>query len=102
MHPVEKHLKETAFAGVEGTRIEGTIALSDELINLGIVEALAKLKAAGADTTQPVTTEAAGTKSAGESVDFDPKAMLQKLDIERLQYRTEQGKTMVDFKAGFG
>ena len=102
MHPVEKHLKETAFAGVEGTKIEGTIALSDELINLGIMEALAKFKAAGAEQPKPATTEAAGTQATAEAAAFDPKAVLQKLDIERLNYRTEAGKTMVDFKAGFG
>ena len=40
MHPVQKHLFDTNFKDLDGTRIEGTIALSDELINLGIMDFL--------------------------------------------------------------
>ena len=101
MHPVQKHLMETEFSGLEGTAIEGTIALSDELINLGLLEALAKLKAAGQPTTVKASTEAAGTQQAAEA-ELDPQALLKKLTVEKLKYRTEAGRTMVDIKANFG
>ncbi|OAV46161.1 hypothetical protein [Lewinella sp. 4G2] len=104
MHPVQKHLMETEFSGLEGTAIEGTIALSDELINLGIMEALAKLKAAGQETTAKGTTEAAGTQAAAQAEDaeIDPKIFLKKLNVDKLHYRTENGRMLVDIKANFG
>ena len=100
MHPVQKHLMDTNFADLAGTQIEGTVAISDELVNLGLMEALAKLKAAAG----PATTEAAATAEATKvaAPDVDPKALLAQLNIERLQYRTEQGKTMLDVKLNFG
>ena len=101
MHPVQQHLMDTDFAGLNGTEIEGTVALSDELINLGIMEVLAKLKSAGQPKPVKATTEAAGTRKAGEP-EMDPQQLLQKLRVDEFTYRTEQGKTMLDFKAGFG
>ncbi|NJC25371.1 hypothetical protein [Neolewinella antarctica] len=104
MHPVQKHLMDTEFSGLEGTRFEGTIALSDELINLGILEALAKLKSAGQPNTTETTAPKVAVQGPSESSEpsVDPKALLQKLNVDKLRYRTEDGKTMVDIKLNFG
>lgn len=101
MHPVQKHLMETEFSGLAGTEFEGTIALSDELINLGLMEVLAKLKAAGQPKSPATPAEAAVKKSSAEA-EMDPKMLLKNLTVEKLEYRTEEGKTMLELKANFG
>ncbi len=103
MHPVQKHLMDTDFRDLAGTRIEGTIALSDELINLGLMEVLAQLKTMGAASTITAPTEAAATRATVEAEpSVDPKALLKNLQIDQLEYRTEAGKTVLEIKAGFG
>lgn len=98
MHPVEKHLLDTELAGLEGTRIEGTIAFSNDLVNAGLLEMLAKLKAPAAPQTTTDTTSSARPATTP----IDPAALLKKLDVKVLRYRTEAGKTLVDVKGGFG
>jgi len=44
MHPVQKHLFDTNFKDLAGSKIEGTIAISDELINMGIMDFINGLK----------------------------------------------------------
>ena len=102
MHPVQKHLVDTEFSGLEGTEVEGTLALSDELINLGLLEILAKIKTMGQPKPVRAITEAEGTQKQVAGAAVDPQVMLKKLRVDRLNYRTEQGTTMVDFKVGFG
>ncbi|MFK8162910.1 MAG: hypothetical protein AB8H12_10655 [Lewinella sp.] len=95
MHPVQKHLFDTNFKDLEGTKIEGTIALSDELINLGIMDFLNGLKSGA-------TPRAATAPSPAPAAAPDPKALLALLDIETLKFRTENGKAMLDVKASLG
>jgi hypothetical protein len=94
MHPVQKHLFDTNFKDLEGTRIEGTIALSDELINLGIMDFINDLKAPSAGPASENVTNAPAAAP-------DPKALLAKLDIETLKIRAREGKILLEVKAGF-
>jgi len=95
MHPVQKHLFDTNFRDLSGTKLEGTIALSDELINLGILDFLQQLQ-------QPDANAKTAKPAAAESTSPMPKPadLLKMLTIEEVKYRTEAGKTMVDIKAG--
>jgi hypothetical protein len=94
MHPVKKHLFDTNFKDLEGTRIEGTIALSDELINLGILDFLNGLKAG---STAPVSKSASAAPEAAP----DPKSLLANLDIETLEIKAVDGRFLLKVKAGF-
>lgn len=94
MHPIQKHLFDTNFKDLEGTRIEGTIVLSDELINLGIMDFISSLKS---DASAPASISSASAPAAAP----DPKAILAKLDIEKLQVKAEKGKILLEVKAGF-
>ncbi|MFT5999590.1 MAG: hypothetical protein ACI81P_002048 [Neolewinella sp.] len=94
MHPVQKYLFDTNFKDLKGTRIEGTIALSEELINLGIMDFINSLKTA-------VPAPAAIGSSSAPAAAPDPKALLAKLDIETLQVRAEKGKFLLEVKVGF-
>lgn len=95
MHPVQKHLFDTNFKDLAGTRIEGTIALSDELINQGIMDFLNSLKG------EPAAPASKSTSPAPAAAP-DPKALLALLDIETLKFRSENGKAMLDVKVGLG
>lgn len=98
MHPVQKHLFDTKFKDLAGTRIEGTIALSDELINLGIMDFLAGLKSSA---PSPATegSPAPAPAAAPEKMP-DPKELLALLDVEKLAFRSEAGRIFVDVAAG--
>lgn len=96
MHPVQKHLFDTDFKDLAGTRIEGTIALSEELINLGVMDFLNGLTA----PTPPGDASSEPPKTAPGAAPPDPKALLKLLTIDQLQIRLEQGKLKVDVKAG--
>jgi hypothetical protein len=98
MHPIQKHLFDTNFKDLEGTRIEGTIALSEELINLGIMDFINSLKNAAPAPTSKSSAVATAPIATGAP---DPKALLAKLDIETLQVRAEKGKILLEVKAGF-
>lgn len=94
MHPVQKHLFDTNFKDLAGSKIEGTIAISDELINMGIMDFINGLKS-GAESDaskEPSTVPAAAPDSP------NPKALLALLDIETLKFRTGEGKAMLDVK----
>jgi hypothetical protein len=94
MHPVQKHLFDTNFKDLEGTRIAGTIALSEELINLGIMDFVNGLK------SSPTASASEGSSSAPAAAP-DPKALLAKLDIEKLEVKAKEGKILLEIKAGF-
>lgn len=94
MHPVQKHLFDTNFQDLAGTRIEGTIALSEELINLGIMDFINGLKAPATDL--PVEKKTASSTSAMP----DPQSMLKLLNVEKLEVKMEKGKLLVEVKAG--
>ncbi|MBB4078730.1 hypothetical protein GGR28_001343 [Lewinella aquimaris] len=97
MHPVLKHLIETDFADLNGTHVEGQIALSDDIINMGLHEVLSQLRQpAVPKDTAPAPPPAANTS---ESMP-DPRVLLSKLKVEHLKYRTEVGKTVLEIKAG--
>jgi len=97
MHPVQQHLFDTNFKDLAGTRLEGTIALSDELINLGIMDFLADLKSGNSgETVGPVAPSVAPAASPLP----DPKALLALLDVEHLKFRTEKGKAVLEVKVG--
>lgn len=93
MHPIQKHLFDTNFKDLEGTRIEGTIALSEELINLGILDFINSLKTATPDP-------ASKSSDAAPAAAPDPKALLALLDFEKLQVQMVKGKILVEVKAG--
>lgn len=95
MHPVQKHLFDTNFKDLAGTRIEGTIALSEELINLGVADFLNGLTAPAPASAPTAPKE----PKAGNSFP-DPQALLKLLTVDQLQIRLEQGKMKVDVKAG--
>jgi len=97
MHPVQKHLFDTNFKDLAGTQIEGTIALSDELINLGIMDFLSGLKNGVAPTavTEPSTAPAAAPTAMP-----DPKQLLAILDVETINFRSEAGRVLLDLKMG--
>lgn len=95
MHPVQKHLFDTNFKDLAGTRIEGTIVVSEDLINLGIMDFINGLKAPATPPGTPASP--AASSSAGMP---DPKALLQVLNVEKLNVRMEKGKLLVDVKAG--
>lgn len=105
MHPVLRHLLDTDFADLAGSRIDGRIAVTDELVNKGLHEAIATLTrpAAPAKTTAPASAPSAPgpTPYADKAVEMpDPKALLRKLDVEKLQYRTEAGRTVLEIACG--
>ena len=94
MHPVQKHLFDTNFKDLAGSSIEGTIALSDELINMGIMDFLNGLKA-GAES-EP--SGGPNTAPAAAPAPPDPKALLALLDVETLKFRSADGRAMLDLK----
>lgn len=94
MHPVEKHLFDTNFKDITGAQLEGTIALSDEIINLGFGELLGQLNA----TANTSSKTGASPKTESPVATPDPQAMLQLLNIQQLKYRTETGKTILEIK----
>ncbi|MEO0732046.1 MAG: hypothetical protein AAFZ52_04380 [Bacteroidota bacterium] len=91
MHPVQKYLFATNFRDLAGAKLEGTLALSDEIVNLGLGELLLALKTTSA-------TPGADATHKTSSPSPDPKALAGLLEVEELQYRTEKGRTLVDIK----
>ena len=97
MHPVQKHLFDTNFKDLDGTRIEGTIALSDELINLGIMDFLSCLKSSAAS---PAPSASSPAPAAAPAAMPSPMKLLAILEVEKLKFRSESGRIFVDVKAG--
>jgi len=95
MHPVQKHLFETNFRDLAGSQLEGTIALSDDLINLGLGELLLQLKPKAASKTESTLASSSSPNTLPS-----PTELLGLLEIEKLHYRTEEGKTILEIKAG--
>ncbi|MEL7162258.1 MAG: hypothetical protein AAFN92_15990 [Bacteroidota bacterium] len=95
MHPVQKHLFDTNFRDLAGTKLEGTLALSDEIINLGLGELLSQLRSAGEPANKVKPTTSASEESAPLP---DPKALAGLLDVGQLDFRTEKGRTLLDVK----
>ncbi|WP_116106663.1 hypothetical protein [Lewinella sp. IMCC34191] len=102
MHPVLQHLMDTNFEDLSGSRVDGRIAVSDDLINLGLHEVVAMLtksSAAPAGKTESPAPESTPTpydSTEKKAATPDPKALLRKLDVEKLQYRTETGRTVLE------
>lgn len=94
MHPVQKHLFDTDFKDLAGSKLQGTIAISDELINMGIMDFLNGLKSGGGSDAPEKTSPA----PAAAPTMPDPKALLALLDVETLKFRTGDGKAMLDVK----
>ena len=101
MHPVLEHLIKTNFSDLNGSRVDGRIAVSDDLVNLGLHELVATLTkpapsgmpAKPAQKAEPAPYENAPADPAPTP---DPRALLGKLDVEKLQYRTESGRTILE------
>ena len=99
MDPVLRHLLDTDFADLAGSRIDGRIAITDELINKGLHEAIATLTRppAPAGTAAPASPPPAPTPYDDKTTELpDPKALLRKLDVEKLLYRTEAGRSVLE------
>ena len=105
MHPVLEHLIKTNFADLQGSRVDGRIAVSDDLINLGLHELVATLTKSSSAGPSPSSAPAQAPKE--EPAPYgnaptkpeptpDPRALLGKLDVEKLQYRTESGRTILE------
>lgn len=92
MHPVEQHLFATNFKDLAGSRIQGTVALSDELINLGILDLLQGLKSGGGANSTMEDKET----STEETARPDPQAMLGLLDIDQLTVKAKEGRIFLE------
>ena len=98
MHPVLKHLIDNNFSDLEGSRVEGTLAVSDDLVNLGLHELIAQITAPAA--ARPAAPAPYDTPSEEGEPAPDPRAVLRKINIEKLQYRTEAGRTVLEIACG--
>lgn len=97
MHPVLRHLIDTNFEDLAGSRVDGRIAITDDLINKGLHEVIASLTrpAPAPPAPKPAPTPYAETDQETTEMP-DPKLLLRKLDVEKLQYRTEAGRTVLE------
>ncbi|MFT4751968.1 MAG: hypothetical protein ACI92C_002835 [Neolewinella sp.] len=95
MHPVQKHLFDTNFKDLAGSKLEGTIAISEELINMGIMDFLNGLKP-GPEFDAPEKPSPAPAAAPDMP---DPKKLLALLNIEMLTFRTGKDKVMLNVKA---
>lgn len=82
------------LADLAGTRIEGQIVLSDELMNEVIQMGLTQM------TATPVVPINPPSGEKTPEVEINPRDLLTALNIEKLNYRTENGKTIIEVKAG--
>ncbi len=89
MHPVERHLFATDFKDLAGTHLQGTIALSDELINLGIMDFLAGLKA------EPAPSAPAAPDQDPAEARPDPRKLLSLLQVNQLEVKAKDGRIVV-------
>ncbi|WP_170067617.1 hypothetical protein [Neolewinella xylanilytica] len=94
---------DTNFADLSGSRVDGRIAVTDDLVNLGLHELVAALTKASpaakadAPANAPENTPTPyASDPAPKSATPDPKALLRKLQVEKLQYRTESGRTILE------
>ncbi len=95
MNPILEHLVKTDFRDLAGSSLEGQLAMSDELINLGLTDLLRSLT-----NPAPAAAPAAGSKKTEAATAApDPKVLLQKATIHHLKYRTEAGRTILEIKA---
>ena len=97
MHPVQEHLLRTNFRDLAGTRIEGTLALSEELVNLGVADFLQRLQTSAA-AGEGAAGAAKSVATPGEATP-DPQQLLQLLTIDQLAVRLEEGRMKVDVEA---
>ena len=95
MNPILDHLIKTEFRDLAGTTLEGQIALSDELVNLGLTDLLRNLTST-APAGPPKETTAG---DAAAPAPPDPKALLAHATVHHLKYRTEAGRTVLEIKA---
>lgn len=101
MNKLLKHLIDSDFADLAGSRIEGRIALTDEVVNLGLHEMLAKFgPSASPENDAPASAAPDATATEKPEAMPDPKLVLQKIKVEHLRYLTEDGRTILEIKAG--
>ena len=105
MHPVQKHLFDTNFKDLAGSSLQGTIAVTDELVNLGIMDFINGLQGARSapataatspDSALPTESGLADASPAAAPELPDPKALLAHVDIKVLKLRAEQGRLLLD------
>lgn len=97
MNPVQKHLFDTNFKDLEGSHLAGTIAVSDELINLGIMDFISSFQGQ-ATAPSPADQPASSAPAAAP----DPKALLALLDIKTLKFRSDKGKALLEVDVRLG
>jgi hypothetical protein len=88
-----QRLLNNKFTDLAGTQIEGQIVLSDALMNEVIKIGLQEMSAPPAETTVTETV-------AADAPAVNPRDLLAALTIDKLNYRTENGKTIIEVKAG--
>jgi hypothetical protein len=99
MHPVLKHLIDTDFADLDGSKLEGQIVLTDELINAGITNVLVQLMRSPSPADTAPASPPKSSAAVEDSPDIDVSGLLQKVTLSHIRYRTEAGKTILELKA---
>lgn len=95
MHPIKKHLFDTNFQDLTGSKIEGTLALSEELVNLGVMDLLQGLQGQPQDTEPEIPS----IRKKPTAPPPDPKEILKLVNFEQLKIRMKKGEILVDIKA---
>lgn len=78
------------FQDFKGARIAGTLVLSDALVN--------ELLGAAWEASQATTQQSAETPTSG-GVRLDTQQIIGALNIQKLSYHTEQGKSLLELDA---
>lgn len=94
MENVTKRLFDHQLRDIAGTRVAGKICVSDPAVNEIIGELIATL-------TQTGKKAEAQHQISGKGTALPPPAdLLKALSIDRLHYRTEEGKTILEINVG--
>ncbi|MEL6141666.1 MAG: hypothetical protein AAFU67_08610 [Bacteroidota bacterium] len=90
MEAIIKRVINNQLQDFKGMQAAGKLVLSDELMNEVINVGLGAIQPT--ENTRP-------EKESSSLVNIDPIKVMSWLSIDQLQYRTEEGKTIVQFKA---
>lgn len=98
MEAIIKGILERELRDFSGTRIAGQLVLSDQLVNevlhLGIKQ-VKGMTSEVAKSAQKTTTDAPSPTDG-----LDIKEIIDRLQINKLEYHTEKGQTVIELAAG--